>query len=279
MFLRQTSYAVSASLALAVAIPAGLLLPKPGFAEFQIQEASIEKGETEFEYRGAYHWGVPQVTSNNPNANDLVQSHEFELQYGITNWWLMEFTVGSEQPLHEDFNASDVEFETEFALIKRKGDGIALSFQGGYEKSLIGEADELGFGPILELADKKLLITFNPLFTDQVGFNRDTQGLGFEYGWRAEFDFVKHWGVGVEMFGEIEDLANAGTFNQQNHSIGPTLFYNHGEGNENEAQEAENGEDKPEAPKIELSLNLGLQFGLTDAASDTALKFQGSLAF
>jgi hypothetical protein len=128
LFLRQTSFALSASLALAVAISANLLLLKSALAEFHIQEASIEKGETEFEYRGAYHWGVPQVTPDNPNANDLVQSHEFELQYGIIGWWLMEFTVGSEQPLHEDFNASDVEIETEFALIKRKGDGIALSF-------------------------------------------------------------------------------------------------------------------------------------------------------
>jgi len=33
-------------------------------------------------------------------------------------------------------------------------------------------------------------------------------------------------GVGVEMFGGIEDLFNAGSFNQQNHSIGPTLFWN-----------------------------------------------------
>jgi hypothetical protein len=30
------------------------------------------------------------------------------------------------------------------------------------------------------------------------------------------------------MFGEIEDLANAGPFNRQVHSIGPTLFYNFG---------------------------------------------------
>jgi hypothetical protein len=28
-------------------------------AEFQIQEADIEKGEVELEYRGAYHWGCP----------------------------------------------------------------------------------------------------------------------------------------------------------------------------------------------------------------------------
>ena len=31
------------------------------------------------------------------------------------------------------------------------------------------------------------------------------------------------------MFGEIEDLANAGSFDDQTHSLGPTLFYNPGE--------------------------------------------------
>ena len=206
--------------------------PKPALAEFQIQEADIEKGQLELEYRGAYHWGVPEATDDNENANDTVQSHELELQYGVTNWWLMQLTVGFDQPLGDDLNISSVEVETEFALIKRKGDGIALSFQGGYEQA-INHGDEdaantIGFGPIVELASGKLLLTLNPLFTAQVGPNRDTDGLGFEYGWRAEYDFAKHWGVGVEMFGEIEDLANAGSFNDQNHSLGPTLFYNPG---------------------------------------------------
>ena len=254
---------------------------KPALAEFQIQEATIEKGETEFEYRGAYHWGVPEATDDNENANDLVQSHEFELQYSPTNWWLMQFTLGTEQPLHEDFDVSSVEMETEFALIKREGDGIALSFQGGYEKSTNGEADSIGFGPIVELASGKLLITLNPLFTDQVGPNRDTDGLGFEYGWRAEYDFAKHWGIGAEMFGEIEDLANAGSFNEQNHSIGPTLFWNPG-GNDEDEDKPEGGDDDKKAagpPDMELSFNVGVQLGLTDAASDGALKFQGSLSW
>jgi hypothetical protein len=60
---------------------------EPAFAEFQIQEASIEKGQVEFEYRGAYYWGVPEATATNENANDTVQSHELELSYGLTNWW------------------------------------------------------------------------------------------------------------------------------------------------------------------------------------------------
>ena len=84
------------------------------------------------------------------------------------------------------------------------------------------------------------------------------------------------------MFGEIEDLSKAGSFNQQNHSLGPTLFWN--PGNEAESEEREkNGDNNNEkvagAPKMELSFNVGVQFGLTDATSDTALKFQGSLSF
>jgi hypothetical protein len=133
------------------------------------------------------------------------------------------------------------------------------------------------------LASGKLLITLNPLFTGQVGPNRETEGLGFDYGWRAEYDFAKHWGVGVEMFGGIEDLANAGSFNQQNHSIGPTLFWNPGEkeeeGGEKEGKEDKDNEKVAGPPKMELSFNVGVQFGLTDATSDAALKFQGSLSF
>ena len=125
-------------------------------AEFQIQEASIEKGETEFEYRGAYHWGVPEVTENNemPTISCRAMNSSCNIASPTGGW--SQLTVGLEQPLHEDFEASDVEFETEFALIKREGDGIALSIQGGYEKSTIGQADVLAFGPIVELASGKL---------------------------------------------------------------------------------------------------------------------------
>jgi hypothetical protein len=282
----------------ASAIGAGLTLAgtKPVLAEFQIQEAGIEKGEVELEYRGASHWGVPQVTGTNENANDLVQSHEFELQMGITDWWLLSVTSGLDQPPGESLQGNAVEIETEFALVKRQGDGIALSFQTGYEQAfnhgakVDGNANQFGFGPIVELAKGPFLLTLNPLFTKQIGTFADQEGLGFEYGWRGECDFTKHWGIGVEMFGEIEDLANAGPFDSQVHSIGPTMFYNFGgdeteaKGGEQDSGKATAGEDDDKgkvsgpAPTA-FSMNVGVQFGLTDATSNTALKFQGSLAF
>src|SRR6476660_8195635 len=279
-------------------VSAGLFLfaIEPAFAEFQIQEAGIEKGEVELEYRGAYHWGVPQVTDTNENANDLVQSHELEFSMGINDWWLIQVTAGFEQPLGENLQSSDVEIETEFALFKRQGDGIALSFQTGYEQAINhgaqvdGDPNQFGFGPIMELAKGPFLLTLNPLFTKQIGTFADQEGLGFEYGWRGEYDFTKRWGLGVEMFGEIEDLANAGSFNDQVHSIGPTLFINFGrdndeaKGGDEDSGKAKAGDDDDKgkvngpAPTA-FSMNVGVQFGLTDATSDTALKFQGSVSF
>jgi len=218
--------------------PLSLASGRQALAEFQIQEAGVEKGQ--------------------------------------------QLTLGTEQPLHEDFNLSDVSFETEFALIKRKDDGLALSLQGGYQKSVIGLADVLGFGPIVELACQTMLITLNPLFTDQVGPNRDTKGIGFEYGWRAEYDFAKHWGVGLEMFGRDRRSHQCWSLQPADHSIGPTLFWSPTGKNE-DVGDAGNGDEAEEkgagAAPLELSLNVGVQFGLTDATSDVALKFQGSLAF
>jgi hypothetical protein len=75
-------------------------IPNPG--------SGIEKGEVELEYRGAYHWGVPQVTDTNENANDLVQSHEFEPQMGVTDWWLLSVTAGLDQPPGENLQGSAV---------------------------------------------------------------------------------------------------------------------------------------------------------------------------
>jgi hypothetical protein len=286
-------------LGLTAAIPAlaalGLTFgtTKPALAEFEIQESQVEKGEVELEYRGAVHWGFPKGDKANADEAGAVdteedegplrQSHDFETQWGATDWLLLTASLTVDQPLGESLNLSTVELGGQVELIERKGDGIGFAFQASYGiATLGGNADDIEFGPIVELATGKLLLTLNPLFTSQVGEDRQTDGLGFQYGWRAEYDFAKHWGVGVEMFGEIEDLANAGSFNDQNHSLGPTLFYNPGEDDDDDVGQAgdDDNKDKAAGPaKLDFSLNVGVQFGLTDVTSDTALKFQGSLAF
>jgi len=110
-------------LASCTAVALLLFVIEPAFAEFQIQEAGIEKGKVELEFRGAYHWGVPQVTDTNENANNLVQSHEFELQMGITDWWLLSVTTGLDQPRGESLqgNAVEIGLSSHCSSVKAKG--------------------------------------------------------------------------------------------------------------------------------------------------------------
>ena len=62
----------------------------------------------------------------------LHQSHDFEFQYGITERWLFSTTLAADEPLDADFNLSSVEFELQYELIEREGNGIGLAFQTGY---------------------------------------------------------------------------------------------------------------------------------------------------
>jgi hypothetical protein len=295
--LRRAQYlALSASTAALTALALNMLSAKAALAEFEIQETEVEKGETEFEYRGAVHWGFPKRESEQAaetgegesgafeeeeEGEFLRQSHDLEFQYGLTERWMISTALSADEPLDEDFNLSSVEIELQYEIIAREGNGFGLAFIGAYGFATRGGgADEIEFAPLFELARGNFLFTGNPIFTAQVGEHRETDSLGFEYGWRAEYDFAKHWGIGVEMFGEIEDLSNSGSFEDQPHSIGPTLFFNPGEKDEDSiGQATPQDENESEPAKMEFSLNVGVQFGLTDATSDTALKFQGALAF
>jgi hypothetical protein len=265
---------------------------KPVLAEFEIQEADIEKGEIEIQYFGAVHSGLPDTGGAIGDAEEeeapLRQSHELQFQMGITDWWLLSVTSGFDQPDADNLKMTSVELETQFQLVKRHGDGIALAVQGGFAQALNngdeGEPNEFSFGPIVELAKGPLVLTLNPLFNRQQGEFANQQGLGFEYGWQVKYEFSQKLDLALEMFGNIEDLANAGSFNDQEHTLGPVLYINFGneDGDEGEGlgagdeDEEKSGSEKREA---EFTVGVGALFGLTDATSDVALKVMGQLQF
>jgi hypothetical protein len=168
----------------------GLFFATPARAEFEIKESQIEKGEVELEYRGAVHWGFPSAERAEAVEDEtgaeveeeegefLRQSHDFEVAYGFAERWLVSATLGTDEPLDQDFDPSSVALELQYELIERKGNGLGLGFTGGYGFAARGgEADEIEFGPIVELATVKLLLTLNPFFNAQVGENRQTDGL------------------------------------------------------------------------------------------------------
>ena len=250
----------------------------PVLAEFEIQESTIDPGEIQLQYRGAWHEGLPSISTEEADEDALLpadeeaplrQSHEAELQMSVTSHWLLAVTHGFEQAADDTLKLTSIEAETQVELITLEGEGLGLAVQGGVEQPVLDarddEAGDYHFGPIVELAKNKFLLTLNPLFYKERGDRAEQDGWGFEYGWQLRYVPTPKLWLTVEMFGEVEDMANAGSFAQQVHSIGPAFYYIFG------ADDDVGGETEEEG-SAELTLSLGAQFGLTEEASDVALK-------
>lgn len=249
-----------------------LVFAHPVSAEFEIQESTIDEGEIQLQYRGAWHSGLPSAdVPLGPILPDdeiapLRQSQEFELQFSVTSHWLFALTHGFDEPVDDSFDLTAVEAESQIELVTLEGDGFGLAFQGGVEQPVgrVSEEDPFSyhFGPIFEVKQDKFQLTLNPLFFRETGDLAERDGFGFEYGWQALYGMTDRLALALEMFGEIEDMANAGPFDLQEHSIGPALYLTF------EREWEEGGKEKSR----ELVLSLGAQFGLTDVTSDVALK-------
>lgn len=255
-----------------------LLTPGPAGAQdsFYVRQPEVQNGETEIEEHGA-------VLAGTNATEDLRQSHEVEVTQGVTDRWQLIVEGLFEQPLHENLQATEVEAGSQFEMIKRKGDGFDLAFRTEYEAELEhDQANEILFGPIMKYVQGRASTTFDAFFTGQVGDKADTDGLGFEYNWQLKYELNRRVGLGVEAFGQIKDLANSGSFNDQPHRAGPVIYLNFGEEAENSSTEkrgSEESEHAQESEPPEFQMAAGFLFGMTEATSDLTFKLDAELEF
>ena len=80
---------------------------------------------------------------------------------------------------------------------------------------------------------------------------------------RSKHEFGERWALEVEGFSEIEDLAHAGSFDDQSHRLGPVAYY-----------EFPHAEGRPEWKAVG-----GILFGVSDAVSDLTYKFDLEVEF
>jgi hypothetical protein len=229
----------------------------PAAAQFYVRSPDVEKGELALEEHGAIYSG--------PGEDELRrQSHEVEAKYGFTDRWegIVEGTF--RQNVGEDFKANRLELGAQYEIVERHGDGLGLAFRSFYEFALqSGDPDEILFGPLGKYVWGPDSLTVNTFFIGQVGDHRDIDSLEFKVNWRAKHEMNEKWALGVEGYGQIDDLSHAGTFDEQKHRIGPVAYFETG------------GHDGK--PKWEFAA--GALFGVSDATSDVTYKFDAEVKF
>jgi hypothetical protein len=236
----------------------GLLLVAPAArADFQVHSPVVEEGEIEFEHNGALTFDRSKSGLNNS------QSYTGSVGYGVTDFWKAEIEGAWEGSAGSNLRFNALNFENTFQLAPQGRYWLTSGFFAAFGRSADRNSpDSFEFGPILQKEFSNSVHTLNLFFAKDVGRNA-APATQLSYAWQSLVPLNGLVDPGIELYGEIADLAHPGKLAEQQHRVGPVLVG---------AVALDRGKLKYEA---------GYLFGLTRATEQGALrwKLEYELAF
>lgn len=229
-------------------------------AQFKVVKPIVHEGEFEVEETGAVLWGYDDPDPGDDEEQQR-QGHELAIGYGVTDFWKPEVALELEQARGESLDATAIALENTFQLLPEDAAPVNLGFFAAYAGPIDSEAAHaIEFGPIVQLPLGPVVTTVNPFFEKTFGENRE-EGFAFEYAWQTALALNDNLGLGFEAFGAVENFTgDAPPLSEQEHRIGPVALL---------------GIELAEG--VHLGFDTGVLFGLTDATSDYAYKFNIAL--
>ncbi|HMN36518.1 MAG TPA: hypothetical protein PKD49_02235 [Hyphomicrobium sp.] len=282
------------ALASLVVLVAGQLSAARAHGVFHIFSPMVEEGAWDAEALSAFQFGLaanaahsgqdPHDHQDGTDAHDhdaARAAHEFAIHGGVTSFWMTKLALSAEKAAGESYELSSVALENVFRLPRSNpgpGDwGWFTAVRAGVNSS---ETNTVEFGPIVSLSSGPVTLTLNPFFAKTFGRNRE-DGVAFSYGWRATYEIHERLSLGLEGYGEIEDIASAPEVSEQVHRVGPVLYIGHVHGTPHHHDENETGHlgQTHGGHEDGLHAEIGVLFGVTQATPDAALKVNLGMDF
>jgi hypothetical protein len=244
----------------------------PAFAQFEVKEPKVEKGELEVEEHSSFQSGLPE-------DDEARHGHEVSIGYGFTNFWKAEFSAGFEKEDGGSFQATELEFENTFQLAHFADSGVTIAFLVTGVAGLHDEPDAIEFGPLMQFGDGDRHLILNGIFEKTFGDNRE-EGTGFEYAAQLRFLNWSRFGLGVEAFGEIGNIEDVQSFNDEQLRVGPVLYFDLLSSEEKSIKDDDDDDKKGGSKGPEkITSAIGVLFGATDATPDVTLKWDVEIEF
>ena len=206
--------------ALGIVTVAGLLSvtmqPHAEAAPFKVYSPRVIKGENEIEYRGFRDF-------DKDDARDGKEVQLFAVGRGFTDYWFSElYTVYEKEP-GASLKHAGYEWENLFQLTESGKYWADFGLLTEYEVALHGNPDEIALAPIIEKTVDRWVGTLNLIFEQQVGSGRES-GTTFAYAARVKYLLNPLFEPAIEAFGEPGRINHFGSFNGQEHWIGPAVY-------------------------------------------------------
>jgi hypothetical protein len=249
---------------------------------FHIFTPVINKGHWGVELNNGFQSGFP-YHADKPGHADVRAASELGLQAGVTDYWMMKVALEFEREVGGNNEVAALVSENVFRLDKWAPRSFDVAWFTSLAAAISTEAtNAVELGPVVSFSAGPITLAVNPFFEKTFGQNRE-EGIAFVYAYRATYSFNDLLSIGIEGYGEVEDIGNAPQTSEQMHRMGPVLYFGtmHGLQNDLHNQEGHgSGFDSLHGPDyVDWHAEIGVLFGLTETTLDTALKLNAGVDF
>lgn len=207
----------------------------------------VTKGATELRNVNVVDWD-----KHDPGSPRHV--HEFQVGYGFTDEFALKAILSVEGADGLDAHAAIGAIEATYEAIDVTKGGFGLAWYGLLDIGLDGvAADDLVLGPILKWHSGAWDIVTNTYAVRSLSGGRGG-ATDFNYVWQIAFAIDPHVKIGMEGDGLLPDVFHLDPQPEAQHRIGPVLMTTFDSGGQ------------------VFTLDLGVQFGLSDPCPDTEAK-------
>lgn len=206
----------TARIVLAVAGLSPILLSTiPAQAEFKVRYPNIDYREVEIEHNYS-------TTFDSRSGQDGRATSPVEIGIGVLPFWAVELEGEFSKEPGQPWSFDATTFENYFMLTEPGKYWLDFAIFAEYSAAAHrNDSDSVKIGGLFQKQDMKWLHTLNLFWEKEVGSKAGSTADAFQYAWQTRYLLDPLFQPGIEVYGEIEDLSFAGSFNQQQFRVGP----------------------------------------------------------
>lgn len=272
------------------------VLAGPAIGQFEVKNLEATPGEIEFQSQNAHMFGNPKRELRDVAGETLYddnsvskQRHALELEFGITRRLKSRIGIEYEKERVDDpqgpgqadafasLALSEIGAEVIWVVDTIEENDWGFGLVAEYEHPREDEESSLLLvGPIFQLEREQWWSIINLYLVKHLGGEEpQDEKLDFAYATQFGYHLNRDWQLALEAYGTVERLADSGAAGEEaalfgdhdQHRLGPVFYYTGGLGG------------NPSEEVSDISIGVGLLFGVNDNTPDTTLKWSVEIEF
>lgn len=190
---------------------------QPALALDHLYSPIIEKGELEVEYSG-------DRSFDNDSTKNNIQGHEFELEYGVNDFWKVIAEGAFTKEPQKSFKSDKVEIASLFQFTEQGKYWADVGMFVAYGIATQSHAADDVEAKLLVQKDTSEWTHLTNLVVEQAVGNNAHGGPEYSLLWNSRYRWNEHAEPGIEIQSSFGNGHTLGKYDEQSHYVGPAVY-------------------------------------------------------